>query len=456
MQTTAEHEQYLKMTATPIPKLVLSLAWPSIVSMIITSIYNTADAYFVSQISTSASGAVGIVMPIMALMQAIGFTFAIGAGSQIAQLLGAKKLDKANVYASSSLAIGLLSGFVITILGVWQLDRLLILFGATPTILPYAKDYASVILFGAPIYISQFVLNLQLRSQGKNKLSMIGLMTGGLLNIILDPIFIFTLGFGIRGAAIATVLSQLVSWNILRWMVKNRSLLTVGLKSVSQKFAVYRSIVGTGISSFLRQGLASIAIILLNNAAGQFGDEVIAATVIVGRISMILIALILGVGQGFQPIAGYNYGAQKYSRVRASWRFTFLMMTGIVSLAGIAMFLLAPRLVESFRDDPTVVRVGSTMLRYLSISLMFQPMLVSTNMLLQTTTHIKAASFLASTRQGLFFIPLLIILPPILGIPGIQIAQPIADVMSAVVSIPFLIYFMKNLPKEDGTPDPIG
>lgn len=449
MDTTKEQEQYLKMTATPIPKLVVSLAWPSIVSMIITSVYNTADAYFVSQIGTSASGAVGIVMPIMALMQAIGFTFAVGAGSQIAQLLGAKRIDEANRFASSSVAIGIVAGLIITLLGIWQLDPLLQLFGATTTILPYAEDYAFVILLGAPIYISQFVLNLQLRSQGKNKLSMIGLMTGGLLNIILDPILIFTLDLGIQGAAIATVLSQMVSWSILRWMVKNKSLLVVSLRNVSRQFQTYWTIISTGISSLLRQGLASVAIILLNNAAGQFGDEVIAAIVIVGRISMIMIALILGVGQGFQPIAGYNYGAKKYDRVRQSWRFTFLSMTGIVAVAGVVIFMLAPRLVTAFRDDPMVVDVGSTMLRYLSISLVFQPMLISTNMLLQTTTHIRAASFLASTRQGLFFIPLLLILPPLLGIRGIQIAQPIADVMSSLVAIPFLIHFMRNLPKED-------
>lgn len=451
MENVKEQEQYLKMTATPIPRLVASLAWPSIVSMIITSVYNTADAYFVSQISTSASGAVGIVMPIMALMQAVGFTFAIGAGSQIAQLLGSKRLDEANRYGSSSIAIGVVFGLLITLLGLWQLNPLLKLFGATDTILPFAKDYAGVILLGAPIFISQFVLNLQLRSQGKNKLSMIGLMTGGLLNIILDPIFIFAFGLGIRGAALATVLSQMVSWSILYWMVRHRSLISLSFKRVSRSFGTYWVIISTGISSFLRQGLASIAIILLNNAAGQFGDAAIAAIVIVGRISMIMIALILGVGQGFQPIAGYNYGAKKYDRVRESWRFTYFAMTAIVAVAGVIIFILAPSLVTAFRKDPVVVSVGSTMLRYLSISLMFQPMLISTNMLLQTTTHIKAASFLAATRQGLFFIPLLLTLPPLLGIRGIMIAQPIADVLSALVAIPFLVHFMKNLPKNNET-----
>lgn len=451
MENVKEQEQYLKMTATPIPRLVASLAWPSIVSMIITSVYNTADAYFVSQISTSASGAVGIVMPIMALMQAVGFTFAIGAGSQIAQLLGSKRLDEANRYGSSSIAIGVVFGLLITLLGLWQLNPLLKLFGATDTILPFAKDYSAVILLGAPIYISQFVLNLQLRSQGKNKLSMIGLMTGGLLNIILDPIFIFVFGLGIRGAAIATVLSQMVSWSILYWMVRHKSLISLSISQVSRSFQTYFVIISTGISSFLRQGLASIAIILLNNAAGQFGDAAIAAIVIVGRISMIMIALILGVGQGFQPIAGYNYGARKYDRVRESWRFTYFAMTAIVAVAGVIIFILAPSLVTAFRNDPVVVSVGSTMLRYLSISLMFQPMLISTNMLLQTTTHIKAASFLAATRQGLFFIPLLLTLPPLLGIQGIMIAQPIADVLSALVAIPFLVHFMKNLPKNNET-----
>ena len=437
------------MTATPIPKLLLLLSLPSIVSMIITSIYNTADAYFVSQLSTAASGAVGIVLPMMALTQGIGFTYAVGAGTQTAQLLGARKVDEANKFGSSAMAIAMISGLLITIIGQWQLDNLLRLFGATDTILPYAKDYARWILFGAPITISQFVLNLQLRFQGKNNLSMIGLMVGGILNIILDPIFIFVLELGIRGAALATIVSQTVSWIILYWMVKNKSILELSLKSISRDVKIYGTIIGTGISSFLRQGLASISIILLNNAARPFGDEVIAAIVIVGRISMIMFSVMLGIGQGFQPIAGYNYGAKKYARVKQVWRFTYVAMTVLVAIVGVGIFVLAPQLVTAFRSDPMVVKTGSTMLRYISLSLISQPMLISTNMLLQTTGHIKASSFLASTRQGLFFIPLLLILPSMLGVPGIQISQPIADVLSAIAAIPFLVYFMKNLPKND-------
>lgn len=444
-----EQQQYIKMTATPIPKLLLLLSLPSIVSMIITSIYNTADAYFVSQLSTAASGAVGIVLPMMALTQGIGFTYAVGAGTQTAQLLGARKVDEANKFGSSAMAIAMISGLLITIIGQWQLDNLLRLFGATDTILPYAKDYARWILFGAPITISQFVLNLQLRFQGKNNLSMIGLMVGGILNIILDPIFIFVLELGIRGAALATIVSQTVSWIILYWMVKNKSILELSLKSISRDVKIYGTIIGTGISSFLRQGLASISIILLNNAARPFGDEVIAAIVIVGRISMIMFSVMLGIGQGFQPIAGYNYGAKKYARVKQVWRFTYVAMTVLVAIVGVGIFVLAPQLVTAFRSDPMVVKTGSTMLRYISLSLISQPMLISTNMLLQTTGHIKASSFLASTRQGLFFIPLLLILPPMLGVPGIQISQPIADVLSAIAAIPFLVYFMKNLPKTD-------
>lgn len=444
-----EQQQYIKMTATPIPKLLLLLSLPSIVSMIITSIYNTADAYFVSQLSTAASGAVGIVLPMMALTQGIGFTYAVGAGTQTAQLLGARKVDEANKFGSSAMAIAMISGLLITIIGQWQLDNLLRLFGATDTILPYAKDYARWILFGAPITISQFVLNLQLRFQGKNNLSMIGLMVGGILNIILDPIFIFVLELGIRGAALATIVSQTVSWIILYWMVKNKSILELSLKSISRDVKIYGTIIGTGISSFLRQGLASISIILLNNAARPFGDEVIAAIVIVGRISMIMFSVMLGIGQGFQPIAGYNYGAKKYARVKQVWRFTYVAMTVLVAIVGVGIFVLAPQLVTAFRSDPMVVKTGSTMLRYISLSLISQPMLISTNMLLQTTGHIKASSFLASTRQGLFFIPLLLILPPMLGVPGIQISQPIADVLSAIAAIPFLVYFMKNLPKND-------
>ena len=444
-----EQQQYIKMTATPIPKLLLLLSLPSIVSMIITSIYNTADAYFVSQLSTAASGAVGIVLPMMALTQGIGFTYAVGAGTQTAQLLGARKVDEANKFGSSAMAIAMISGLLITIIGQWQLDNLLRLFGATDTILPYAKDYARWILFGAPITISQFVLNLQLRFQGKNNLSMIGLMVGGILNIILDPIFIFVLELGIRGAALATIVSQTVSWIILYWMVKNKSILELSLKSISRDVKIYGTIIGTGISSFLRQGLASISIILLNNAARPFGDEVIAAIVIVGRISMIMFSVMLGIGQGFQPIAGYNYGAKKYARVKQVWRFTYVAMTVLVAIVGAGIFVLAPQLVTAFRSDPMVVKTGSTMLRYISLSLISQPMLISTNMLLQTTDHIKASSFLASTRQGLFFIPLLLILPSMLGVPGIQISQPIADVLSAIAAIPFLVYFMKNLPKND-------
>ena len=442
--------QFRRMTETPIPQLVLSLAAPTILSMLITSIYNLADTFFVGQISTSASGAVGIVSSLMAIIQALGFMFGHGAGGIISRSLGSRDTTAATRFASTSFFTALVFGVVLAVAGLGTLPHFMMLLGSTETILPHACAYARPILIAAPLMISSLVMNNILRYEGKASFAMIGLVTGGVLNIALDPLFMFVFGLGTAGAGIATALSQSISFCILLSMfLRGKTVSQFRLSAVTREARDFGRILLGGAPSFGRQGLNSIGGMLLNLAARSYGDAAVAGMSIVSRIFMFIISVAIGVGQGLQPVASFNYGARKYRRVRQAAIFTievaFCMLVVLVGLC----WVNGDALIRLFRDDPAVTAVALPAFHYQCLAMLLQPIIVVANMTFQSVGASGRATFLACCRQGVFFIPLILILPRTHGLFGVEICQPIADVLTFLVSLPFLLAFLQQLGRMD-------
>lgn len=444
--TISAEEQYNKMVNTPVSKLVTTLAIPTVISMLVTSIYNMADTFFVSQINTQASAAVGVVFPIMAIIQAFGFTLGMGSGSLVSIRLGQKRDKEANVIASTAFFSSLVFGAVVTLLGNVFSAGILSLIGASESVLPYAQDYARYIFWGAPFICASFVLNNDLRSEGKAYLSMIALTSGGVLNIFLDPVFIYVFNLGISGAAIATLVSQTISFLILlSFFLRKKTVIKLSIKSISVKKDVLWKIITTGVPSLARQGLASIASILLNTSAAVYSDAAVAAMSIATKILMFVASIMIGIGQGFSPVSGYNYGAKRYDRVKKSYWFMVLSGSSLMTFLAVVIFIFAHPILRTFINDDTAIGIGVTALRWQVSFMPFHPLIVGTNMLMQSTRHIKSATFLSMNRQGVFFIPAILILPRIFGLTGVETAQFVADVLSSIASIPFLVCFFKKL-----------
>jgi len=442
-----QRAHYEKMTGRPVKPLVVSLAVPSIISMLVSSVYNMADTYFVSQLGTSASGAVGIVFSIMAIIQAVGFCLGQGAGNIAARQLGAQRLEEASETASTGFFCALAFGGGLAMISVFGCTPLMRFLGATDTILPYAKAYGDYILLAAPIMCASFVMNNLLRGEGKSLLGMVGITVGGILNMALDPIFIFVLDQGTAGAAQATALSQCVSFVILLSMfLTGRSSVRLRISKVSRRLSVYRNIMTTGLPSLCRQGLASAGTILLNRAARMYGDPAVAAMGIVARIAMFMFSTILGFGQGYQPVAAFNYGARRFDRVREAARFSARVCTAVILVVSAACFLLAGPIITAFRpDDPEVIALGTFAFRAQCLMMPLTGVVTVTNMSLQCTGHSAKATFLALCRQGIYYIPLILVLPGVAEVTGVQLAQPISDFLTFVTSVPFYIWFLRHL-----------
>ena len=442
--------QFRRMTETPIPQLILSLAAPTILSMLITSIYNLADTFFVGQISTSASGAVGVVSSLMAIIQALGFMLGHGAGTIISRSLGNRDTTAATRFASTSFFTALVFGVVLAVAGLGTLPHFMMLLGSTETILPHACAYARPILIAAPLMISSLVMNNILRYEGKASFAMIGLVTGGVLNIALDPLFMFVFGLGTAGAGIATALSQSISFCILLSMfLRGKTVSQFRITAVTHSPAEFGTILMTGMPSFGRQGLNSIGGMLLNIAARGYGDAAVAGMSIVSRIFMFIISVAIGTGQGFQPVAGFNYGAKKYRRVQQACLFTMAASFCFLSVILTACWFNAETLIRLFRDDPEVTAVALPAFRYQCFAMLLQPVIVAGNMLFQSIGKSGRATFLACCRQGVFFIPLILTLPRAFGLLGVEICQPIADVLTFFVTVPFLFPFLRQLVRMD-------
>ena len=445
-----EQQQYRKLVMTPVEKLIPRLAVPTIFSMMITMIYNLVDAYFVGKLGTSASAAIGVVLGVQSIFQAFGFMMGHGAGSQISVRLGEGDRDAADRLFSTAFFHALVISVIVGVLGLIGLEPLMRLMGSTDTILPFSKNYGFYILISGPALVGSCVLNNVMRYEGRAVLAMFGLVTGGVLNMIGDPILMFGLGLGIDGAGLSTAISQYISFGILLYMVfSKRTISRLSLRYRSNDPDVTLSIMKVGFPSLIRQMLNSIATITLNHCAMPYGDAAIAAMAIVGRIVMFIGSAMIGLGQGFQPVSAYNYGARKFKRLRDSFYFTVKAGMAVLGILAILGFMFPGPVVQLFRDDPRVVEIGSRALRFQCIAVVMQPFSVTANMMFQSIGRSKEASFMAMLRSGLYYIPSLLILPLFLGLTGIECAQMVSDILTTLTCIPFVVRFMRETPEED-------
>ena len=442
--------QYEKMTASPVEKLIVTLSIPTIISMLISNIYNIADTAFVGRLGTSASGAVGIVFGFMAMIQAVGFLFGQGAGSLISRLLGAKDNKNADITGSTGLFYSFVFGLLLSITGFVFTDPIITFLGSTPTIAPYATSYIRFILIAAPFMTTSYTMNNLLRYEGKAFFGMIAMLTGAVLNIALDPILMFGFNMGVAGAGLSTALSQMIGCGIMISMfVRGKSEIHLSFKKISLSLSLLGNIAATGLPSLIRQGLNSACTILMNSTARPYGDAAIAAMSIVTRVSFFTFSISLGIGQGFQPVSGFNFGAGKFSRVRKGYRFGLIVSQICMTVFATTVFIFAPQITQALRNDPDVIVIGTRAMRLMAASQLFMPLSVMTEMLLQTTGKKLQASVLSAMKSGVILIPALLILSTLRGLYGIEEAQPLSLVISIIPSAIFAVLFFKELPAAD-------
>ena len=442
-----QQKKYQLMTETPVSRLIPRMALPCVVSMLVTAFYNMADTFFVGMLkSNAATGAVGVVFSLMAIIQAIGFFFGQGSGNFISREIGHKNYQEASEMASTGFFSALATGVLICVLGLLFLEPLAYLLGSTDTILPYTKAYLSVILLGAPWMTSSLVLNNQLRFQGSAAYAMVGITSGAVLNIGLDPLLIFVLDLGIAGAAWATIISQFVSFCLLLVGCTKGGNLQIHLSHVKLKPYYYLWIFKGGLPSLARQGLASVATICLNQAARTYGDAAIAAMGVVQRIMMFGGSAMIGFGQGFQPVCGFNFGAKRYDRVLEAFWFCVKVAVVFLVTLSVVSFVGAPQIMRIFRkEDLDVIEIGTWALRFQCVTLPLSAWIVMSNMMTQTIGYGFRASLVAAGRQGLFLIPALFVLPVKFGIRGLQLCQPVADALTFVLGVVIVLGILREL-----------
>ena len=441
-------DNYTFLTQAPVHRVIITMAIPTIISMLVTGLYNIADTFFVGKIDTQATAAVGIVFSLMFFVQAMGFFFGHGSGNYISRELGARRHENAVKMASTGFFSSFLVGVIVLILGEIFLTPLSLMLGSTPTILPYTEDYMQVILLGAPFLTSSLTLNNQMRLQGNANFAMYGIVTGAILNVVLDPILIFTCGLGVSGAAWATVIGQVVSFVILFLMTRRGENIAIKFRNFSPSIQMYKEIFYGGSPSFMRQGLACIATMSLNLAAGAYGDSAIAAMSIVGRIAMLSFAVVIGLGQGFQPVCGFCYGAGLYDRLKEAYKFTVTIGTIFLIVLAIVGWMISDSLIGVFRDDPEVIAIGVVALRWQLCVFPVNALILASNMLAQTCRKPWRANILAAARQGLFFIPLIFILPSYFGLLGVEMCQAVSDLLSFILTVPIVIYTFREFSRE--------
>lgn len=444
-----QEERFEYMTTTPVPRLIGELAVPTIISMLVTSFYNMADTFFVGKINTQSTAAVGVVFSIMAIIQALGFFFGHGSGNYISRRLGAKDFEEAAVMAANGFYLAFTCGLLVMAGGFIFLKPLAVALGSTPTILPYTVSYMGIILIGAPFMTSSLVLNNQLRFQGSAAYAMVGIVTGAVINIILDPILIFVFDMGIAGAALATVISQFSSFLLLWFQSRKGGNIKICFKNFKINLHYLQEICRGGFPSLCRQGLASVASIFLNQSAGNYGDAAIAGMSIVSRVSMFAGSALIGFGQGFQPVCGFNYGAKLYHRVRegfwfcVKYAFVFLIFVAALGAA------FAPHIIGLFRkEDAEVIKIGAEALRLQCIVFPLNAWIIMANMMLQSIGKALKASIVAAARQGLFFIPLILLLPNMYGLFGVELCQTISDILSFALAVPLCVSVLNEMKQQ--------
>ncbi len=438
-------ERYVLMTESPVRPLVLRMAGPTIVSMMVTALYNIIDAFFVGHISTEATAGVGVSFAYMTFINALGFFFGHGSGNFISTALGAKKYDEAEKMAATGFVSSMTFGLIAMIVGLCLLSPLSRMMGSTPDVLPHANDYLLFILIGTPFMMSSLTLNNQLRLQGNAHYAMVGISTGAILNIILDAYFIYSLDMGVMGASLATCISQMVGWLVLLIGTEQKGNVHIRLRNVNPSWQTFKEIFKGGNPSLVRHVFVCVSTIMLNRYAAFYADpgteaSALAAFAIVSRIMMFAFSIILGIGQGFQPVCGFNYGAGLHERVRKSFIFTMQLSTAILLIVSIAFSVYAPELVRLFRsEDPELIRIGAEVLRWQCLSFPLVGVSTATNMLYQTVRKTFIASLLSMGRQGLFFIPTIMILPHFIGLQGVEMTQAVADALTFLLSLPFAV-----------------
>ncbi len=442
----AKEKQFQRMTTQPIGKLLLTLSVPTIISMMVTNIYNIVDTAFVGILGTSESGATGIVFGYMAILQALAFMCGQGAGSIMSRKLGQKDQEGATRYTSTGFYLSFGLGALVAILSGLFMNPVLSVLGSTETIAPFAGIYISFIVISAPFFTSSLTLNNLLRYEGKAKLGTVGMMTGAVLNICGDAVFMFGLHMGIAGAGLSTALSQFISFCILLSMfLRGKTQTEISLKHMAKDAHTFLNVMATGFPSLLRQGLNSVATMLLNNAAGVYGDEAVAAMSIVSRISFFPMAVAIGIGQGFQPISGFNFGAGKKERVRKAFWTAVFGEELVLMLISIPIYIYAGNLMKVMRNDSEVIAVGIRALRLMCIGQIFVPMTMMVEMGFQSIGEKFLASLGSSLRSGLILIPSLMILSQYRGLYGIQEAQPISIVVTFIISLFLCNIYLKRL-----------
>ena len=445
----AQEQKFIAMTQPPVGGIICKLAVPCIISMLVTAFYNMADTFFVGMLhSNAATGAVGVVFSMMAIIQAVGFFFGQGSGNYISRMMGQKQYEEASIMAANGFFTAIGAGVLICIAGQIFLEPLSYLLGSTETILPYTKDYLRIILFGAPWMTASLVLNNQLRFQGSASYAMVGITTGAVLNIALDPLLIFTFDMGVAGAGLATIISQFVSFLILLIGCSRGSNIHISFRKIKLTRHYIVHMFRGGLPSLARQSIASIATICLNNVARPYGDVVIAAMGVVQRIMQFGASAMIGFGQGFQPFCGFNYGAKLIDRVKKGFWFCVRGSFGFLCLVATLGFIFAPQLVSIFRDDPDVIACGALALRIQCCSFPFQSFIVMSNMMQQVTGKTAPATFMAMARQGIFFIPAILLLPLAFDVLGIQMAQAISDTCTLLCAIPLQMYILRVISRE--------
>ena len=440
-------DNYSFLTSAPVGKVIVTMAIPTIISMMVTSLYNIVDTFFVGRISTQATAAVGLVFPVMTLIQAFGFFFGQGSGTYISRMLGAKNTEDASKMATTALVCSVGFGLLLTVFGLLFLEPLVRGLGSTPTILQDAKDFLGIILLGAPFMTGSLTLNNQIRFQGNAGYAMYGIISGAVLNVLTVPLFTFTFGLGIKGAAIGTVIGQVVGFIVLLAMSYKGDGVKLKLRDFSTRKDFYIDFFKGGTPSLTRQGMASLATLLLNVAAGGFGDAAIAGMSIVSRISLMVFSVIIGIGQGFQPVCGFSYGAGLYDRVKKGYFFCMKLGIGILLLCCIPGFIFADKVVDVLRHDPEVVSVGMVALRWQIVTWPLAAMITFSNMTLQTSGRSLPANILAACRNGIFFIPLILLLPKCYGLFGVEICQTVSDVLSFSVGIVLMVSYFHSIRK---------
>lgn len=442
--------QYDKMTKTPLVKLIISLGIPTTISMLITNIYNMADTYFVGTLGESPQAATGILFTLQAIIQAIAFMLGQGSGTMVSKALADRNKEEASEYASTGFFTAIAMGTLLMIGGLLFLDPFMRFLGSTETILPYARQYGVCVLLSCPIVMGSFVLNNNLRYEGKSFYSMIGLVTGGIINIFLDYLLVIVFSFGVLGAGIATAVSQIISFCILLYFFQKMGESSIKISALSRNKTVYTTIMKVGFPALVRQGLTSFSGGLLNNLTRPYGDAAIAAMSVANRFSAFVMCVGLGIGQGYQPVASFNYQAKKYDRVKKGLLATMVIGFCMIACMAVPSIIFAEHIVYAFQKSDAVMEVGVFALRCACIGTMFLPMSIPVNMLYQSTRQVKASTFLSMLRSGLMFIPTLLITTSLWGLTGIQISQPLADILTGFASIPFVVSFLgKKFPDEN-------